>query len=156
MKRIQIEKTDFSVRKNMETIKNDAHNLSIQVDMINKLYQDLDFEYSKICKSEINKKLQGYKSQDVKKNKNDSLITFEETIEKLVVCKLKCFFCKKKMYILYPNVREPLQWTFDRIDNSLGHSKDNVEACCLACNLKRRLTNKEKFKFTTQLKIKKI
>ena len=156
MKTIRFEGKQRSVRKKMELVEDNAYKQSEQVNMMNKLYQDIDFEFSKICKSEITKKLQGYKSQDIKKNKYNSLITLDEIIEKLVICKLKCYFCKKDMYILYRDVREPLQWTLDRINNSFGHSKDNVEVCCLACNLKRRLTDKERFKFTAQLKIKKI
>ena len=29
-----------------------------------------------------------------------------------------------------------MQWTLDRIDNNIGHSKENVVICCLKCNLK--------------------
>jgi hypothetical protein len=50
-------------------------------------------------------------------------------------------------------VRELNQWTVDRIDNSLGHNKDNFVVACLNCNIKRRKTNTDKFLFTQQLRL---
>ena len=29
-------------------------------------------------------------------------------------------------------------WTLDRIDNNIGHNRDNVVISCLACNLQKR------------------
>ena len=52
-------------------------------------------------------------------------------------------------------MREPKQWTLDRIDNDKCHSKDNTVIACLKCNLDRRVTNIDKFKFTKQLNIMK-
>jgi hypothetical protein len=57
------------------------------------------------------------------------------------------------MYILYENVREPKQWTVDRINNDLGHNIDNYVLACLDCNLKRRCRSSDKFLFTKQLNI---
>ena len=52
-------------------------------------------------------------------------------------------------------VREPFQWTLDRIDNDDNHNKDNVVIACLDCNLKRRRRDADKFYFTKNLTIKK-
>ena len=101
----------------------------------------------------MERKLNGYKNQDKKKKKTDKLITYEECLEKLVISKLKCYYCKENCLIAYENVRENTQWTLDRINNDIGHSKDNVVICCLKCNLKRGTLNDEKFKFTKQMKI---
>ena len=60
------------------------------------------------------------------------------------------------MLILSKKVRDQQQWTLDRIDNSLGHHKDNVVISCLQCNLKRRTTEIDRFTFTKQLKITKL
>ena len=46
-----------------------------------------------------------------------------------------------------------MQWTLDRLDNNKGHCFENVVICCLKCNLKRRTTDDEKFKFTKQMRI---
>ena len=54
---------------------------------------------------------------------------------------------------MYENVRESKQWTLDRIDNNIGHNKDNVVICCLECNLKRGTIDDKKFKFTKQMRI---
>ena len=73
----------------------------------------------------------------------------------MVESKMKCFYCRNDMYLIYKNVRQMNQWTLDRIDNSLGHNSNNVVVSCLECNLKRRNTDKDKFLFTKRLNIKK-
>jgi len=75
------------------------------------------------------------------------------TIEKLYNSELKCYYCSEKVFILYDIVRETKQWTLDRIDNDIGHIKDNVIISCLGCNLKRRRTSKDAFLFTKKLNI---
>ena len=105
----------------------------------------------------LKKKIVGYKQQDIKKNKldNDNFISLEKVIELLVISKLQCFYCKKNIKIKYTEKRDYNQWTLDRINNDLGHNKDNVKIACLGCNLKRRRLNMDKFLFTKQLKIHK-
>ena len=72
----------------------------------------------------LHKKINSYKQQDIKKDKNlDGLISYEELLEKLVLSKLKCYYCRKDVLLLYENNREQKQWTLDRLDNSLGHTK---------------------------------
>ena len=117
-----------------------------QVEILNLLYLEQDYEGKKYVDKEINRKLNGYKNQDVKKEVYDInyFIKKEELIEKLVVSKLKCYYCKKNCKLMYDNVREKMQWTLDRIDNDQGHNKDNVVICCLDC--KKRTMNDEKFK----------
>jgi len=136
-----------------------------QLAMINQLYLNYtnnpkkrQTDISFCIKKEINKKINGYKHQDIKKGiYNDSLlINMEDILEKMVASKLKCFYCKCNVNILYKFVREESQWTLDRIDNDLCHSSDNTIISCLKCNLNRRNTNKEKFLFTRNLKIKKL
>lgn len=65
-------------------------------------------------------------------------------------CCMKCTHCLEPMLIEYAT-RDPKQWTVDRIDNTMGHNIGNVVLCCLKCNLKRRNTPMEKFRFTKQL-----
>ena len=76
----------------------------------------------------------------------------DECIDKLVLSKMKCYYCNENMLLVYENVREPKQ-TLDRIDNNKGHITENVVISCLDCNLKRRTMNDKKFKFSKQMKI---
>ena len=109
-------------------------------------------------KKELETKIKGYKSQDIKKNiyEETKLITYNDLIEKLVISKLKCYYCRTNVKLLYNIVRDDNQWTLDRINNDLCHSKENTLICCLKCNLKRRNINSEKFNFTKKLQLNKI
>ena len=124
------------------------------IGIVNQLFLEQSFNGDNTTKNELHKKINSYKQQDIKKDKNlDGLISYEELLEKLVVSKLKCYYCRKDVLLLYENNREQKQWTLDRLDNSLGHTKDNVVVCCLKCNLERRCLNDEKFLFTKQMRI---
>ena len=141
-------------RKITSNVNKKVFNKISQVEYLNKLYLAENYDGIDFVKKEVERKLYGYKNQDVKKKKlSDKLISYEECLEKLVISKLKCYYCKTDCLLTYENVREQSQWTLDRIDNSIGHEKDNVVICCLKCNLKRRTTDDEKFKFTKQMRI---
>lgn len=117
---------------------------------------DTKEEYT-LAKREINKKISSYKKQDIDKRRyvESKFITFDETIELLCESQLLCYYCRKQMCIFYDNVREKSQWTLDRVDNDVCHSKDNLVVSCLACNLQKRRRESEAFKFMKQMKIKK-
>jgi hypothetical protein len=66
---------------------------------------------------------------------------------------MECYYCRKKVKILYEYVREEDQWTLERIDNKRGHNNDNVEIACLSCNLRRRTMYHERYVFTKQMNI---
>jgi hypothetical protein len=55
--------------------------------------------------------------------------------------------------LFYENVREPKQWSLERIDNKEGHNYGNVEIACLSCNIGRRTMYQDRFIFTKQLSI---
>ena len=74
-------------------------------------------------------------------------------MEKLVISKLKCYYCKKNCLIFYENKLEKQQWTLDRLNNDIGHEKNNVVICCYKCNVKRGRLDDNKFKFTKQLRV---
>ena len=130
-----------------------------QIKAINTIYleENLNFENHLIEKSII-KKISNYKQQDVKKRIfNKSIFVNKEcVIQKLVESKLKCFYCNQDTLLVYSDVKEPSQWTLDRIDNSFGHNKNNVLIACLKCNLERGDMEQSKFRFTKNLQIKKI
>ena len=111
-----------------------------------------------LLKSELNHKIQGYKGQDLKKeiHNMETLINLQDVLLKLDESNLTCYYCSKPILVLYKNVREPLQWTLDRLDNALSHTKDNTCISCLKCNLQRRVMDVDKFTFTKKLKINKL
>ena len=144
------------VMNNKINITDDLLDHTRQTEIINSLFLDQEFKEKKWINSEINKKKNSYRQQDIQKERlDDTFITSEGIIEKLVASRLICHYCKQKTSIFYENVREKKQWTLDRIDNDICHSFDNVVISCLECNLKRRRTDYGKFKFTKQLVIKK-
>ncbi len=150
-------------RKCMDHINEEEIPHKVQLMLINKLFMEVNFlneseiSFKNLCVREIDKKIQGYKQQDVKRKLDEKtlLITSEEIIEKLVISKLKCFYCKHDIFVLYKNVRDQEQWTLDRKDNEEGHSNENTLISCLKCNLQRRVMDVDKFTFTKHLKITK-
>ena len=139
---------DKLVEKNT-LIKENQHKL------VKKLCANEDFSGNIFVKKELERKIKSYRTQDIKKNKlnEEKLIKIDECIDKLVLSKMKCYYCNEDLLLVYENVREPKQWTLDRIDNNKGHITDNVVISCLDCNLKRRTMDDKKFKFSKQMKI---
>jgi len=105
--------------------------------------------------SHIKNKIYNYKQQDIIKKKlnENEFVSFEETIDLLKKCNMKCCYCSSDVYVLYERVREMKQWSLDRINNDIGHNSGNLVIACLECNLKRRRTNKDKFMFTKNMVI---
>jgi hypothetical protein len=150
-----------AVRKHMTYLADSFLAKEYQLDMLRNLYvigPDYVSENTSLILSELNHKIQGYKGQDRKKEIHDqpSLILLDDVLAKLVGSQLTCCYCSKTILVLYKNVREPMQWTLDRIDNALGHTRENTCISCLKCNLQRRVMNAEKFTFTKKLKIQKL
>ena len=102
---------------------------------------------------QLGQKIGGYKAQDIHKNLylEAEFVDVPWTLDLMKKCNNHCFYCKKTVHILYENVREPLQWTLERIDNDYGHNKNNVEIACLNCNLRRRTMYHERYLFTKEL-----
>ena len=114
-------------------------------------------EYSNIL-IEVKKKISGYKSQDKTKGKYDvqRFVDLNFTMNLLAKSEYKCYYCKEKVSIVYAYVRDPKQWSLERLDNAYGHNKNNVVLACLYCNLHRRTMYHERYAFTKQLDIIKI
>ena len=132
-----------------------------QIQIINSLYlnqeqnQEQYQEQNILAKREISKKINGYKSQDIQKELLDlnRLISLDQAIEKLMVSKLKCFYCKENCELLYKNTLAKKQWTLDRVNNDYGHNHDNVVICCLECNIKKGEMDSDRFKQGKDIKI---
>jgi len=109
----------------------------------------------KVIQQHIMQKLNGYKAQDVKKEFYDpeKFADVEYVIQLLEESSNFCYYCKDSVQVLYENVREPKQWSLDRIYNNQGHNKGNLVIACLKCNLSRKTMYHERFAFTKQLVI---
>jgi 5-methylcytosine-specific restriction endonuclease McrA len=107
-------------------------------------------ESHKTAIQQLQKKISGYKSQDMLKKlyDPDKFVTIDNVITHLRESKLICFYCKTPVQVLYSIVRELHQWTLDRVDNLFGHNNDNVMIACLDCNLKRKTMYHERYAFT--------
>jgi hypothetical protein len=168
------EKHEKNKTKNVNTTKEKAKRVIVET--WNFTENDLDFEniiqvlkmvekkvvdnpeYKNIYKciiQQLNQKINGYKSQDIAKNLLDleKIVDLETVLQLLLQCNLECFYCKNKVKVLYEHVREPSQWTLDRIDNDYGHNKGNLEIACLSCNVRRRTMFADRYVFTKQLKL---
>lgn len=110
---------------------------------------DID-EQTKSCKiilQQIKRKISGYLGQDREKDivDKDKFVNTQDVISLFKTSKMICYYCKERTEIMYEFVREPKQWTLERLDNSFGHNRDNVVISCLSCNLRRRTMAKERY-----------
>jgi hypothetical protein len=137
------------------TFNDEYYTHRLQIELVNKLFLCEEITDGKIVKQTINKKISGYKSQDVQKQLFDSnwFISLDDVIERLVNSKLNCFYCRENCQLLYKDCFAKKQWTLDRIDNSMGHNTNNVVICCLECNIKRGDMDYERFKRGKEIKI---
>lgn len=117
-----------------------------------------DCSLNKIIKRELRKKMSSYKSQDKKSCKYDEEqhISYEQLLKKLKDSSLKCYYCNERLFLLYKKRGEHMQWSLERFDNNVGHYDSNTCISCLKCNLQRRTSNHEYFKFSKNLSIVKV
>lgn len=129
-----------------------------QLKILRSLKDDMLGEKQILLRSQLTEKIRGYRSQDIAKDLLDptQFIDYDFVVSKLIECELHCFYCKEQMVVFYTHSREPKQWSIERIDNTYGHNKNNVEVACLTCNIRRRCMYHERFRFTKQLQLKKI
>jgi ActR/RegA family two-component response regulator len=130
----------------------------IQYEHITKIHaneENLNESVRNLIMQQISQKISGYRSQDIEKNlfSESEFVNIEKVIDLMTQSKNLCFYCKKQVHVLYEYVREPNQWTLERIDNKIGHTKTNVVIACLNCNLHRRTMYHERYVFTKQLNI---
>ena len=106
---------------------------------------------------QISDKISGYKAQDLEKGWHEPSKFVDLSWVLLAISKSegKCYYCREPVVFIYEMARDPKQWTLERIKNTMGHNKDNVEIACLGCNLRRRTMYHERFLFTKQLTITK-
>jgi|LauGreDrversion4_2_1035121.scaffolds.fasta_scaffold00458_13 5-methylcytosine-specific restriction endonuclease McrA len=153
----KINKIETPKRKDTEKWKLDSkcYSHTSQVSFINRMYLGESIENGDIITREINKKITGYKNQDIQKSvlNPELLISNDQVLELMVNSKLSCFYCKDGCDVLYTTVLYKKQWTLDRINNGLGHNYNNVVICCLDCNIKRGDMDSTRFKKGKDIKI---
>ena len=108
---------------------------------------------AKLVHRQILNKIAGYKSQDQHKHLYDAdkFVTFHDVLT-LLNSNMACYYCKDHVLVLYDYVREPRQWTLERLINDMGHNRDNVVVACLQCNLRRRTMLSSKYLQTQEMK----
>ena len=156
MKRVRLKEP--KLQKQTNTLDESCYDEQKQHNMLCQLYLNDEFDEKNVLLQAITKKLQGYKQQDSKHMiySKHHFIPIDTTVQRLVESKLKCLYCEQKLMLFYKECKQDNQWTLDRIDNTMGHNTNNVVISCLECNLKRRNTDLDKFKYTKQLHIKKL
>jgi len=144
--------TEIKQRKSVQHVSSQYFQLDAQLSLLLELETNSDI----LC--QLGAKLSSYKQQDIEKKiyNADHFVKLADVSYLLTQSQLACYYCSEQMYLLYSNVREKRQWTLDRINNDLGHNRDNVIIACLECNLKRRNINKNAFLFTKNIKITRL
>ncbi len=102
---------------------------------------------------QVRNKINGYKAQDIEKKKYDPMAFVQESdvLELFKSTNLLCYYCQDPTLVLYEYVRDPKQWSLERLDNSMGHNTNNVVLSCLRCNLRRRCMHSDRYLKTKQM-----
>jgi hypothetical protein len=114
-----------------------------------------DTKQNRFIQSSFRQKLSSYRNQDMAKDRysEEEFVKIDDVIELLQESSNICYYCREPVQVLYEYVREPKQWTLERIDNTKGHNKGNLMIACLGCNLGRRTMHQERYVFTKQLNL---
>jgi len=148
-KRVKLEKTKKKRNITQHSCwKNAVEELNkITSQNIDAILQNDESTLQKIILQQLKYKIGGYMNQDKLKKKLclEKFVTLQVVIELLKTSDRKCYYCKEETELLYENVREPKQWTLERLNNDFGHNSDNVVISCLSCNLRRRTMASERY-----------
>jgi len=120
--------------------------------------ENVDVNPCQVILKHVTQKIAGYRAQDIKKSlyEPDQIVDVHYALKTLENAENICYYCKKPVQVLYEKAREPTQWSLDRIDNSIGHNKENVVIACLQCNVGRKTMHQGRYAFTKQLVITKL
>ena len=142
--------TDWESEAKDSILKQENH-----TNMLEYLNNGIEFEGDQKIIKELKKKLESYKQQDKKKKRYEkkNFIKLDELLKKLEKSELKCYYCLKTIKLVFDNVRDPEQWTLDRINNDIQHTNENTVVTDLKCNLQRRVKDEKKFLCDKQLTI---
>ena len=133
----------------------DLANPEVQLKCVQELRDvpDSSAAWIPVLRSHLQQKIAGYKYQDVLKTRwtPQGFVDLDDVLTLLCDCHLACFYCHAPTSVLYKEVRDPRQWTLERINNDLGHVRGNVQIACLTCNLRRRTLYHERYILTKQM-----
>lgn len=117
------------------------------------LVEEQDNGLKKIILQQIKSKIHSYANQDKEKKLfcPDKFVNLSDVVSLLKECNFVCYYCKEETQLMYEYVREPKQWTLERLNNDFGHNNDNVVISCLSCNLRRRTMASERYVQTKQI-----
>lgn len=120
----------------------------------NQIYLLENIDEFKYISDSIKSKISSYTQQDKKRKIYDNnTILYSEILELINKEKCSCKYCSNIVLLYYKYKLDKKQWTLDRIDNNIPHTKENVVLCCLKCNLERKNMKQENFIYNKNLKI---
>jgi hypothetical protein len=91
-------------------------------------------------KEKISQKLRSARKFDKKHGHICASINVREVLQLLILQDEKCFFCDCDM-LLYDYSRHPDSFTCDRLNNSIGHCRENIVMSCFHCNVSKKSDN---------------
>jgi hypothetical protein len=83
------------------------------------------------------KKLQNYTVRDAAVLKDSRVITLQNALNMIKEANYTCVECKTPLLLSDWTPRDPRQFSFDRLDDSLPHIEENLRITCLGCNLQK-------------------
>jgi hypothetical protein len=112
----------------------------------------------KILLAHLKTKQSGYKAQDAEKGiyEPTRFVAIDDIVSTLLRSELLCYYCKEWTKLFYEYVRDPKQWSLERLSNAEGHNRNNVVIACLECNMRRRTMYHERYLATKQLRVNKL
>lgn len=130
--------------------------VTTQYDAVIAAYTGTPCPAAEDIRKEIETKVRAYATQDARAGRPSPVaLTAGTALEKLVAARGRCLYCRCNVRVFYAEVRDPTQWTLDRVNNDESHHIDNVVIACLGCNLARRRTIHAKFLMARRLKLEK-
>jgi len=88
---------------------------------------------SQELKLKIQEKIKSARKYDARHNIKCQMIFTHEVLHLLKMQNNQCFYCDFKM-VLNDYVNHPDGFTCDRLDNSVGHCRENIVMSCRKCN----------------------
>jgi hypothetical protein len=89
----------------------------------------------------IEHKISNYRRQDLRRNQVHSPEEYPDPRQVLQSLRDSEYCCARCQCTTQLSQGGDLQWTLQRVDNTIGHVKSNVISYCLACNKERPETN---------------